>query len=150
MKAFENKVAVITGAARGIGYAIAKQCTQEGMKVVLADIREHILMNSEKQLHDADATVLSVRCDVSNAKDIEHLAEKTLSKFGQVDLLVNNAGVATGTTIWESTIADWELVLNTNLKGVIYGIKTFVPIMLSQRTEGHIVNVASVAGLSPY
>ena len=150
MKEFKDKVAVITGAASGIGRSIAERCAQEGMKVVLADIEEAALNQAENELKATGARVLSVRIDVSKAGDIELLARKTLDTFGAVHLLFNNAGVGAGTTIWESTLADWQWVMGVNLWGVINGIRTFVPIMLAQDTECHIVNTASIAGLLPY
>lgn len=150
MKEFKGKVAVITGAASGIGRGIAERCAQEGMKVVLADIEEKVLTQTEEEMKTAGAVVLAVLTDVSKASDIEALAQKTLHAFGTVHLLCNNAGVGGGTSIWESTLADWEWVIGVNLWGVIYGVRTFVPIMLEQDTEGHIVNTASVAGLVSY
>lgn len=147
MKEFEGKVAVITGAASGIGYAIAERCAQERMNVVLADIEESALTQAEQKLRAAGASVMAVQTDVSKANDIELLAQKTLSAFSAVHLLVNNAGVGAGTTIWDSTLADWEWTIGVNLWGVIYGVREFVPIMLKQDTECHIVNTASIAGL---
>lgn len=150
MKEFKGKVAVITGAASGIGRALAARCAQEGMKVVLADIEQPALSRAEEELSAAGTAVVAVKVDVSKAGDIEFLSKKTLDAFGRVDLLVNNAGVGAGTTIWESTQADWQWVMGVNLWGVIHGIRTFVPIMLAQDSECHIVNTASVAGLLPY
>lgn len=147
MQEFKDKVAVITGAASGIGRGIAERCAQEGMKLVLADVEETALTQTERELQSAGARTISVRTDVSKAKDIEELAQKALESFGAVHLLFNNAGVGAGTTIWESTLADWEWVFGVNLWGVIHGIRTFVPIMLDQNTECHIVNTASIAGL---
>jgi NAD(P)-dependent dehydrogenase (short-subunit alcohol dehydrogenase family) len=92
--------------------------------------------------------VLAVRTDVSQAKDIEALAQKALAAFGAVHLLCNNAGVATsGTAVWESSLTDWEWVMGVNLWGVIHGVRSFVPIMLAQDTQSHIVNTASLSGL---
>jgi NAD(P)-dependent dehydrogenase (short-subunit alcohol dehydrogenase family) len=147
MKEFKGKVAVVTGAASGIGRAIAERCAQEGMKVVLADVEEPALAQTEQALRAGGATVLAVRTDVSKAGDVESLAHKTLDAFGAVHVLVNNAGVGAGTTVWESTLADWEWVMGVNLWGVIHGIHTFVPLMLKQDVECHIVNTASIAGL---
>jgi NAD(P)-dependent dehydrogenase (short-subunit alcohol dehydrogenase family) len=148
MKEFKDKVAVITGAASGIGRAIADRCVQEGMKAVLADVEVETLTKTEASMKAAGATVLAVRTDVSQARDVEVLAQKTLEAFGAVHLLCNNAGVATGASIWESTIADWEWVMGVNLWGVIHGVRVFVPLMLAQDTECHIVNTASMAGLT--
>jgi len=150
MKEFRDKVAVITGAASGIGRAIAERCVQEGMKVVLADIEETALAEAARDMKEASADVLAVPTDVSKARDVELLAQKTLDAFGAVHLLCNNAGVSGGGVIWESTLADWEWVMGVNLWGVIHGVRTFVPIMLEQGTEGHIVNTASLAGLTSY
>lgn len=148
MQEFKGKVAVITGAASGIGHGLAKWCAQEGMKLVLADIEEKALAQTALELKTAGATVLAVQTDVSKATDVEALAQKTLEAFGAVHLLFNNAGVAgTAARIWENTLADWEWVLNVNLWGTVHGIRTFVPIMLQQDTECHIINTASIAGL---
>ncbi len=151
MEEFKDKVAVITGAASGIGRAVAERCVQEGMLVVLAGINETNLAQAERELKSAGArNVLSVKTDVSKAADVEALAQKTLAAFGAVHLLFNNAGVSAGTWIWESNLADWEWVLGVNLWGAIHGIKTFVPIMLAQKDAGYIVINASNAGLSAY
>lgn len=147
MKVFKDNVAVITGAASGIGRAIADRCVREGMKVVLADIEEKALIKTEQELTATGATVLRVPTDVSNARDVENLAETARDAFGTVHLLVNNAGVMAGSTVWESTLADWQWLMGVNLWGVIYGVHYFVPFMLAQETEGHIVNVSSVSGL---
>jgi NAD(P)-dependent dehydrogenase (short-subunit alcohol dehydrogenase family) len=150
MKAFRDKVAVITGAASGIGYGIAERCAKERMKVVLAGINTENLEKAQSTLADHGAETLCVRTDVSKREDVEALAKKTLDQYGGVHLLVNNAGFGAGLSIWESSCEDWEWVLGVNLWGVIYGIKTFVPIMLAQNEPGHIVNTASIAGLLPY
>jgi NAD(P)-dependent dehydrogenase (short-subunit alcohol dehydrogenase family) len=150
MKEFTDRVAVITGAASGIGRALAEHSAQEGMKVVLADIEEPALARAAAELKAVGATVLAVHTDVSKLSDVENLARRTIEAFGAVHLLFNNAGVGAGGSPWESTNADWEWVLGVNLWGIIHGLRVFVPIMLSQGTEGHIVNTASIAGLLPY
>jgi NAD(P)-dependent dehydrogenase (short-subunit alcohol dehydrogenase family) len=147
MKEFKNKVAVITGAASGIGRALAENCIRKGMKVVLADIEEEALAQTEQELNTIDGAILSLRTDVSKERDIEVLAKKVISTFGSVHLLFNNAGVGIDKMVLESTIADWEWLIGVNLWSVIFGIRTFVPIMLRQETECHIVNTASIAGL---
>ena len=149
MKEFKDKVAVITGAANGIGFGIAERCAQLGMKVVLAGINEENLLKADENLQKTGAATLVVRTDVSKREDVKVLAQKTLDVFGAVHLLVNNAGVGAGTSVWESTWEDWEWVVDVNLWGVIHGVKVFTPIMLAQDEESHIVNVASVAGLVP-
>ena len=150
MKEFKGKVAVITGAASGIGRGIAERCVQEGMKVVLADIEEIALNQTEKDLRTSNGSIMAIRTDVSQARDIEFLAQKTIDSFGAVHLLFNNAGVAAGFSAWESTLADWEWVIGVKLWGVIHGCRTFIPIMLRQDTECHIVNTSSIAGLLSY
>jgi NAD(P)-dependent dehydrogenase (short-subunit alcohol dehydrogenase family) len=147
MKDFQEKVAVVTGAASGIGRALAKKSAQAGMKVVLADVEEQALKQAEEELQASGAQVLAVRTDVSQAADVERLAQQAYATYGAVHLLCNNAGVSADTTVWESSLADWQWVLGVNLWGVIHGIHFFVPRMLAQDSEGHIVNTASGFGL---
>jgi NAD(P)-dependent dehydrogenase (short-subunit alcohol dehydrogenase family) len=150
MKEFTDKVAVITGASNGIGFGIADRCAQEGMKVVLGGINLENLLEAEKKLEHHGVETLCVQVDVSKCGDIEGLAKKTIDKYGKVHLLVNNAGMGAGLSIWESTWSDWEWVMGVNLWGTIYGVKVFVPIMLEQDEPCHIVNTSSIAGLLPY
>lgn len=149
MKDFRGKVAVVTGAASGIGRALAWRAAKEGMKVVLADCEKSALASAADELKAADFTVHAVRTDVSRAVEVETLAKETLKAFGAVHLLFNNAGVGVGTAVWEGTLSDWQWVLGVNLWGVIHGVRSFVPVMLDQKTECHIVNTASIAGLVP-
>ncbi len=147
MKDFQDKVAVVTGAASGIGRALAGKCAQEGMKVVLADVEESALKQAEEELKASGAQVVAVRTDVSQAAEVANLAKLAFATYGAVHLLFNNAGVSAGTTVWESSLADWQWVFGVNLWGVIYGLHFFVPRILAQESEGHIVNTASAAGL---
>jgi len=147
MKEFQGNVAVVTGAASGIGRALAEKSAALGMKVVLADVEENALKQAEEALQASGAQVLAVRTDVSHADEVELLAKITFETYGAVHLLFNNAGVGAGTTVWESSLADWQWVLGVNLWGVIHGIHYFVPRMLAQNSECHIVNTASSAGL---
>ena len=148
MKDLQDKVAVVTGAASGIGRAMAERFAAEGMKVVLADIEEEALAKAESEMNAEGATVIAVRTDVSKTADVEALAQKTIDGFGAVHVVCNNAGVGPAKgAIWELTETDWQWVLGVNLWGVLHGIRAFVPIMLKQDSEGHIVNTASVAGL---
>ena len=142
-----KRVAVITGAASGIGRGMAERFAAEGISVVLADIEEEPLAELEIDLKRKGATVLSVKTDVSKATDVENLAEQTYDAFGSVHILCNNAGVVCSRPIWEHTIEDWEWVLGINLWGVIHGIRSFVPRMLAQKTKCHIVNTASILGM---
>ena len=151
MKDFKGKVAVITGAASGIGYGLAERAAQEGMKVVLADIEEAALEKAEKDIKALGVDTLAIRIDVSKADDVKTLADKTLDTFGAVHLLCNNAGVGgIITDVWEYSLADWKWILGVNLWGVIHGTHYLVPLMLKQNTECHIVNTASAAGLIAY
>lgn len=147
VKEFKDKVAVITGAASGIGRGLAERCIAEGMKVVVADVEEEELVKTEKALRAGGGEVISVLTDVSRIDEVKHLAERTTDAFGAVHLLCNNAGVGAGGMVLEHTLADWEWVIGVNLWGVIYGVHTFLPIMLEQDTECHVVNTASIEGL---
>ena len=143
----QNMVSVITGAASGIGRGLAERFAAEGMKVVIADVETEPLAELEADLKVKGATVLAVKMDVSNPNAVENLAVQTLDTFGAVHILCNNAGVVCSRPVWEHTLADWEWVLGVNLWGVIHGIRSFVPRMLAQGDECHIVNTASILGL---
>jgi NAD(P)-dependent dehydrogenase (short-subunit alcohol dehydrogenase family) len=147
MNEFANKIAVITGAASGIGRSLALRAAAEGMGVVVADIEAAPLAAVEEELRELGSPTLAVVTDVSQAAQVETLAQVTVERFGRVDLLVNNAGVGAGSTTWESSVEDWAWVLGINLWGVIHGLRSFVPRMLAQGSEAHIVNTASMAGL---
>jgi NAD(P)-dependent dehydrogenase (short-subunit alcohol dehydrogenase family) len=147
VKYFRGKVAVITGSAGGIGRGLAERCVTEGMKVVLADIEEDALKDTEVYLKRKGGDVIAVVTDVSRPEQMQRLADLTIESYGGVHLLCNNAGVGAGRLIREHTLMDWEWVIGVNLWGVIYGVHMFLPIMLKQGTECHIVNTASVEGL---
>lgn len=152
MKDFKNKVAVITGAASGLGRAFADKASSLKMKIVLGDIRVAPLQQAAAELKSQGAEVVALAGDVSKADYIEALARLATDSFGVAHCLFNNAGVGSGGLIWENTIKDWEWVLNVNLWGVIHGVRTFTPLMLEAAKndpayEGHIVSVASIAGL---
>jgi NAD(P)-dependent dehydrogenase (short-subunit alcohol dehydrogenase family) len=147
MKTFRNKIAVVTGAASGIGLAMAKRFGAEGMSVVLADVEPSALEKAEAEVRALGAATLAVTTDVARAVDVEALARRTLERFGAVHVVCNNAGVAgDGALSWEQTLESWKWVLDVNLWGVVHGIRTFVPILLRQGDEGHVVNTASMAG----
>jgi NAD(P)-dependent dehydrogenase (short-subunit alcohol dehydrogenase family) len=147
MNTFKNKVAVITGAANGIGRGIARRCVEEGMKVVLADIHEPSLAEVEEDLKSAGGTVLALNTDVAKIEDMRALARTALDTYGSVHLLCNNAGLTTYKRTWHMSIADWEWVIGVNLWGVIHGLNVFLPIMLKQDEDAHIVNTSSEAGI---
>ncbi len=152
MNEFKDKVAVVTGAASGIGRGLADRFAAEGMRVVLADVEDDALQAAESEMSDAGATVLAVRTDVSRPEQVDALARKAVERFGAVHIVCNNAGVGSGGLLWEQPIGDLEWVLSVNLWGVIHGVRAFVPQMLKQGDECHIVNTASMAGLlaGPY
>ena len=133
MRDFEGKVAVITGAGRGIGRGIALHCAHAGMKVVLAGIRMEPLVKTATDLKALGAETLVVQTDVSLLDAVENLAEETYKAFGAVHLLVNNAGVSAPGTVWESGIDDWNWVMGVNFYGVLYGVRTFIPRMMEQK-----------------
>ncbi|MEQ1881607.1 MAG: SDR family oxidoreductase [Burkholderiales bacterium] len=147
MKTFAHRVAVVTGGASGLGKAMAQRFAREGMKIVLADIEQSALDKTAAEFRQAGTPVLTVRTDVSKASDVETLAEQAFKTFGGVHILCNNAGVAPGGVIWEVSEKDWQWTLGVNVWGVIHGIRAFVPRMIAQDAEGHVVNTASVAGL---
>lgn len=147
MQEFRGRVAVITGGGSGIGRGLAERCAQEGMKVVIADIEEKALFETENALNEKGAEVLALRLDVSRAGEIRMLADRAADAFGAVHLLFNNAGVECRGTVWESTESDYEWLLNVNLWSVIHAIRVFIPIMLGQKSECHFVNTASIGGL---
>jgi len=147
MKDLKGKIAVITGGASGIGWAVAERAAAEGMKVVIGDIEEGPLKDAEDELSSRGAEAMGVRTDVSDAASVRELRDKALERFGAVHLVHNNAGVGLGGPIWEVSEEDWRWILGVNLLGVVHGIATFVPLLLEQR-EGHVVNTASIAGLA--
>lgn len=144
-----GRVAVVTGAASGIGLAIARRLVAEGMSVVLADVEAAALLDAAASLRASGGIVEPVPTDVSDRTSVEALAHRTLERFGQVDVLCNNAGVVTLANVWDQTPDDWSWVLGVDLWGVIHGIAAFLPALRSRPDGGHIVNTASIAGLVP-
>ena len=138
----------MTGAASGIGLALAERFAAEGMKVVMADIEAPALDSAAAVVRAKAPAVLAVRVDVSRAEDVERLARETYAAFGAAHVVCNNAGVAVLGAVHEHSLADWQWVMGVNLWGVIHGVRAFVPRMLAGGDEGHIVNTASMAGLS--
>ncbi len=153
MQSFDQKVAVITGAASGIGAALAAGFSAEGARVVAADID---FAGATATAEDIGEGAVAVEVDVADRASVEALADAAWDAFGQVDLLFNNAGVFQAGLMWERSPADWDWVFGVNVYGIINGVAAFVPRMIAQDTEGHIVNTASVAAFvaggfsSPY
>lgn len=146
MQDFSGRVAVVTGGASGIGLGLVERFVREGMKVVCADMEAARAEAEAKRLSEAGAEVLAVACDVRDPVAVEGLRDRTLSHFGAVHVLVNNAGVAPAGPMLETTPADWRWIVDVNLLGVAYGVTAFGPVM-KEAGEGHIVNTASEAGL---
>jgi len=150
MRNLLGKVAVVTGAASGIGRALAALFAREGMRLVLADVESEALGRTAAELMKGGATVMAIPTDVSCAESVETLARETFAQYGSVHILCNNAGVGSPPgPLWERTLADWQWVFGVNVWGVVHGIRAFVPTMLKQMDEAHIVNTASLAGLLP-
>jgi NAD(P)-dependent dehydrogenase (short-subunit alcohol dehydrogenase family) len=148
MQEFSGRVAVVTGAASGIGRALAQRFGAEGMKVVLADIEPGALDAAAAELASEGVETRAVVTDVTQPDQVSALAERTLDAFGGVHVVCNNAGVFAGGLSWEAPISDYEWVLGVNTWGVIHGIRTFVPILLAQGEVGHVVNTASMAAVT--
>jgi NAD(P)-dependent dehydrogenase (short-subunit alcohol dehydrogenase family) len=152
MQNFAGKTAVITGGASGIGFALAERFADARMNVVLADIEEAALERAVAHFEERQQRVLGVVTNTMRRDSIEELLAKTVAEFGNVHVLCNNAGVVSGgdrEPIWEISDADWDWVMGVNFNGVLYGMQTFVPHMLSHGEEGHIVSTASVMALVP-
>ncbi|MEJ7807065.1 MAG: SDR family oxidoreductase [Telluria sp.] len=152
MKNFNDKVAVITGGASGLGREFALTAHKLGMKLVLADVQQDMLDKTRAELEEQGADVLAMICDVRKSAQVQALADATMARFGAVHLLFNNAGVGSGGLIWENSEADWEWVMGVNVYGVVHGVRIFTKLMLEcakrdPAFEGHIVNTASMAGL---
>jgi NAD(P)-dependent dehydrogenase (short-subunit alcohol dehydrogenase family) len=149
VKDLADRVAWITGAASGIGLAIAHKLAAERMKLVLVDIEEGPLRAAETALRATGATVLALRVDVSRADEMEAATARALDAFGVVHLVINNAGVGGGGgPMWQLSDADWRWALDVNLWGVIHAIRLLVPPLLASGQDGHILNTASIAGLT--
>jgi len=144
---FQGRVAVVTGAASGIGKSLCERFAREGMRVVMADVEHERLKHAAIEVEALGSEVLAVRVDVSRADELSHLRDATLERFGAVHVLCNNAGVFAGGLSWDAIATDWEWVMGVNVYGILHGIRAFVPFMLEQGEPGHVVNTCSMAGL---
>jgi NAD(P)-dependent dehydrogenase (short-subunit alcohol dehydrogenase family) len=143
MDDLRGKVAVVTGGASGIGKGMAARFAAEGMHVVIADVEEAALAVAAEELG-----VVGVRTDVTDPADVQALADAAVDRFGTVHVICNNAGVGGGGPIRNQSLDDWRWIIDVNLWGVIYGIHSFLPILLANEDGGHVVNTASLAGLA--
>jgi len=146
MENLTGRVAVVTGGASGIGAGIARACAEQGMRLVLADIELAPAERLARELEAGGKPAFAVRTDVTVPADFEALAEAAFGRFGAVDVLFNNAGVAQGGVIHEFTAADWEWLIGVNLYGVVNGCRAFVPRWIARGEPAHVVNTASVGG----
>ncbi|MEM7540009.1 MAG: SDR family NAD(P)-dependent oxidoreductase [Pseudomonadota bacterium] len=148
MEQFSTRVALITGGASGIGLGIARACARQGMNLVLADVEANALEAAAQELGSSQTQVVTKQTDVTDPAAVEALADLAYRTFGAVNVLCNNAGVIENNKpAWEYSLDDWDWVLGVNVMGVVHGIKSFVPRMLTQGEPAHIVNTASVGGL---
>ena len=138
----KNKVAIVTGAANGIGLSIATTFASEGAIVVLSDIDEVRLMHEANQIAASGAKILSIKTDVGNSNDVKNLINQTINAFGKIDILVNNAAVAIGGNIMEMPETDWDTLMNINLKSIYRTIKETLPHMIKQKS-GSVINISS-------
>lgn len=148
MDSFEGKTAVITGAASGIGLAMAHRFAREGANVVMSDLSPEPLEAAVEAVAQTGGTAIGFVADASKADEVEALAARADEVYGRTHILCNNAGVAMGGVLWENSLADWDWVLGVNLYGVVHGIRSFVPRMLEHGERSAIVNTASFSGLS--
>ncbi len=146
MQEFAGRTAVITGGASGIGLGMARAFAKRGMQLVLADLDEELLHAAANELSDAGVLVETQICDASKLDDVERLAETTIERFGAVHVVCSNAGVGIPTSARKMKLSDWEWIINVDLWGPIYAVKTFLPLIESQG-EGHINATSSMAGL---
>jgi NAD(P)-dependent dehydrogenase (short-subunit alcohol dehydrogenase family) len=148
VKDVAGKVAVVTGAGGGIGRALVERFTGEGMKAVIADINPALVETTTGELRDKGFEVTGVVTDVTDLASVEALRDATLNAYGAVHVVCNNAGIGSGSEghIWEHHVNDWRWSLDVNVMGVVNGISAFVPTMLAQGVEGHVVNTTSGNG----
>ena len=147
MKDFENKVAVITGGASGIGLGMARSFATAGMKLVLADLDEPALDAAAAEFQAGGTDVVTQLCDVSQHDQVQALADLAVESYGGVNVLCNNAGIGIPTSTKKMKLADWKWIIDVDLWGPIYGIEVFLP-LIEEQGEGHINATSSMAGLT--
>ncbi len=147
MKEFNGKTAFVTGGANGIGLSMARAFGRAGMNVVIADVDEKSARDSAERLISEQIKAVPVLCDVTDRAGVRAAALEAVAAFGKIHVVCNNAGVAVGGPIGTVKERDWDWIIDVNLKGVVYGVETFVPLIRSHGEGGHIVNTASLAGM---
>ncbi len=149
MEILEGRIAVVTGAASGIGLAVTEAFVGEGMRVTMLDRDGDALTSHARRLAADGAEVHPVQADVRDAAELEAIGHSIVDRFGGLHVAVNNAGIVNRGTTWELSLDDWRRVLDVNLWGVIHGVRAFVPLILATGEEGHVVNTASLAAVLP-
>ena len=143
----EGRVALITGGARGMGAAEAKLFSKEGAKVVIADILEDEGQQTEAEINETGGDAIFIKLDVTQQSDWDAAIQRTVEQFGKLDVVVNNAGIASGYTIEDTTVEHWDQIMDVNAKGVFLGTKAAIVQMLSQGGGGSIINISSISGI---
>lgn len=146
MTQYDNKVAFVTGAASGIGFALCEALLAKGAKVMMADINATGLADAVQTLGGASERLASILCDVRKPESVKAAANATLAAFGKVHIVMNNAGVALTGRSGNIDLKDWQWIVDINLMGVVYGVEIFTPILIAQGEGGHILNTSSMAG----
>ncbi|HEY3698847.1 MAG TPA: SDR family NAD(P)-dependent oxidoreductase [Spongiibacteraceae bacterium] len=148
MQDFNNKVAVITGAASGIGKAIAARLIREGAKIVVADVEVPALEKTVTEFREQGADVLGVVTDVTDYASVQALAEESFAHYGAVHILVNNAGIVAPEcpSLWDISLNTFNWYMNVHFWGLVHGIKAFLPRLVAQNTEAHVMTVTAFPG----
>ncbi|MCR5580155.1 MAG: SDR family NAD(P)-dependent oxidoreductase [Pseudobutyrivibrio sp.] len=147
MKEFKDKVALITGAANGFGKEFAKEAASKGMKLALVDIEKEEVEAVCAEVKNLGVEAIAIHCDVTKFEEVEKAVNTVMDTYGQIDLLMNNAGIAIPGFVWDVPVRDWEWITHLNVLSHVYFMKLVIPIMMEQKTHCHIVNTASVAGM---
>src|SRR5215472_13126065 len=147
MKDFKGRTAFVTGGASGIGLGMARAFGKQGMNVVIADVDESAAKAAAERLVSEQIKAVPVRCDVTERGSVREAALETIARFGKVHVVCNNAGVAVAGPLGTVKESDWDWIIDVNLKGVVYGVETFYPLIKSHGEGGHFVNTASLAGM---
>jgi len=147
MKEFKDKVALITGAANGFGKEFVKEAIARGMKVAAIDIEGDEMEALAQEMRDLGGDCIAIQADVTRNEEVERTVNIVMEKYGQIDLLMNNAGVVIPNYVWEVPLRDWDWIVQLNLMSHVYYMKLVIPIMMKQGTRCHIVNTCSVAGV---
>ncbi|WEV50388.1 SDR family NAD(P)-dependent oxidoreductase [Lactobacillus sp. ESL0731] len=148
MKEFKDKVALITGAAHGFGRSLALEAADRGMQLAIADIDEPALAKTLQDVKSKGIDAISIPTDVTEESAVDNMVKQTMAEYGEINLLINSAGIAIPGPIWELPTRDWEWILHADLMSQVWSLKRVIPIMRKQEGHCDIINVASMAGLT--